>query len=147
MVHVAALQTCGPHEHVRHALCSAARHSTCSALYECMNVFLCLVVCVVSVSVFLFRVLGISVHRREVAAACSQPQERDSVHKLIMRNVQNRGSKHCENIEQSNVPVFFEKSEISLRSESSMSIVSLSTEVILSNSLGSQPVLRADLAR
>ena len=46
-----------------------------------------------------------------------------------MRNVRNRGFKHCENTEQPSVLVcvFFEKSEISLRSGSSMSIVSLPT--------------------
>ena len=67
--------------------------------------------------------------------------------KIIMRNVRNRGFKHCENTEQSNVLVcvFFEKSEISLRSGSSMSIVSLSTEVILSNSLGSSSALVRNL--
>ena len=32
MVHVAAVQTCGPCEHVRHVLRSAVRHCACSAL-------------------------------------------------------------------------------------------------------------------
>ena len=38
MVHVAAVQTCGPCEHVRLSLCSAARHAACSAL--CSRVLL-----------------------------------------------------------------------------------------------------------
>ena len=47
MVHVAAVQTCGPCEHVRHTLCSAVRRSACSALYVCMYVFTVHSVCAV----------------------------------------------------------------------------------------------------
>ena len=37
-IHVAAMQTCGSSEHVRHALCSAVRHCACSALCSRVHV-------------------------------------------------------------------------------------------------------------